>query len=146
MTPPLHHFFPLVSARFVGDHNSILTFDSKKTQRLWELHVEERPADELDLFSRFMSGEIASPSDAVALDNKAVSNCWIRLRSTRPEDFMISTDYVVEWHNFRAQQSELDGNWRAAQFHWRRLSSLLPADDSVKERLKATEERAGNEQ
>jgi hypothetical protein len=75
------------------------------------------------------------------VDTTAVDKAWRRLQSSRPDLSKVSAEQISAWHDFEAQESEAQGDWKAAAFHIRKLLDASPDNISAQERLKKIEGR-----
>ncbi len=136
LTPWLVHPAMLADARFSTDASRIVTSDRHGNCWLCELPVDRRPANDLMMLARLLSGDTVTPWGQVnAHKQGSLQAIWRRLRSQYPADFSTSTAEIAAWHEFQATESELEGQWSAATFHLDRCRSLRPGDPNLAERL-----------
>jgi len=142
LTPAFRHFEAVLSARFSSDVRSILTVDNKRITRLWPLPVDERTLSELKSLAQMLSGGTVTPSGVIPSRQVTPSKILLdQHRSSHPTDFTTSDQSVAAWHDFQAQESELQGNWFAAVFHLKRMLLLRPGEQTFQTRLSAAENR-----
>lgn len=136
LTPPLRHLAKLVDARFLADGRGVITSDAEGNAWIWHLPVDGRPIEGFMLLARLLSGDTIAPSEGAGLWRmEPLQKVWQRLRAKYPRDFETSVEEIAAWHQFEAQDSELQEQWSAAAFHLERLLALRPGDQSLKERL-----------
>src|SRR5206468_11244257 len=120
----------------------ILTANHHGRAFIWNLPVEEKPAEDLRKLARLLSGDTVTPSGSVdSSGSQPLATIWKELRNKYPADFTTSTGEIAAWHQFEAQDSELQKQWFAAAFHLQHLSSIRPGDQSVLERLARAREQ-----
>jgi hypothetical protein len=102
------------------------------------LPVEQRPLSTLLSLARLLSsGTAAGPP---APPSESLEILWQRLRTHYAADFAISPAEITAWHEFEAQDSELQAQWFAAAFHLERLLSLQADNPSLTQRLARAKE------
>jgi WD40 repeat protein len=107
LTPPLAHAKGLFQARFLPDGLHLVTSDTISSW-VWDLTIEQRPAEDLVLLGTLFSGADpgAEKADAGA---QSLKNIWTDLRKKYPKDFRVSEEQIASWHAWQAQQSESSG-------------------------------------
>jgi WD40 repeat protein len=136
LTPPLQHIATLASAKFLSDGRCIVTSDGKGRFWKWDLPLDERPVDDLRRLGRLLSGTtVAPPGEAISPPSESLEALWRQLQTRYPSGFATSAEEIANWHEFEAEESELEQHWFAADFHLRRLLSMRPGDSSLTERL-----------
>jgi WD40 repeat protein len=145
MTPPLQHVAKLADAKFLTDGRRIVTSDGKGNFWKWDLPLDERPVDDLRKLGRLLSGTtVASPGEVSSPQSESPEALWRQLQTRYPSDFATSTEEVAGWHEFEAEESELEQQWFAAAFHLQRLLSMRPGDPSLSERLARAQQHLKN--
>src|SRR5262249_30522069 len=92
--------------------------------------------EDLVALATFLSGgNFASVDQSTGNSSKALEALWESLRAKNPQDFTTSEAQVVRWHEFRAEEAEIQGDWFAAKFHLKLLSAKRPQDASLSARL-----------
>jgi WD40 repeat protein len=138
LTPPLRSLSPLARAQFLADQSGIVTVDDQGGTQVWKLPVEQRPLSTLLSLARLLSsGTAAGPP---APPSESLEILWQRLRTHYAADFAISPAEITAWHEFEAQDSELQAQWFAAAFHLERLLSLQADNPSLTQRLARAKE------
>ncbi|HWX20676.1 MAG TPA: protein kinase [Candidatus Binatia bacterium] len=132
LTPALRHLQPLRCARFLASDTRLITFDRNGDASVWELPVESKPAADLVGLAHLLCGGRINPALGLRpTSSEPLQNLWERLRSKYPECFETSKEDASAWHEFEAEESELEANWAVAAFHWERLSYIRPDDPVV---------------
>jgi WD40 repeat protein len=145
LTPPLRSLTPLARAGFLADQSRIVTVDDQDSTQIWKLPVEQRPLSTLQSLVRLLSNDTAPASAGTpAPSPESQETLWQRLRTHHAADFAISPAELAAWHEFEAQDSELQGQWFAAAFHLQRLLSLQADDLSLIQRLARAKENLRN--
>src|ERR1043165_8241504 len=141
LTPPLRHLASLLNGRFLADGRCVVTFDSQGKTCLWRLPMDERPAKDALLLARFLSVDnVVAPGSST----QSLQTIFQQLRRKYPSDFTTTDQEIGAWHEFRAEESELQQQWFAAAFHLQRLLALRPGDQSLIRRLARATERTQN--
>jgi WD40 repeat protein len=138
LTPPLRHLAKLRYAVFLGDGRRVVTSDKKGGISLWDLPLEESQVADLVKLVRVLSGDAITVSASSGLgprSSESLQALWEDIRAKHPAWFETSSQEVVAWHRFEADQSELEGHWFAAALHLEYLSHLLPGDLLITQRL-----------
>jgi WD40 repeat protein/serine/threonine protein kinase len=136
LTPPLRGLTPLARAGFLADQSRIVTIDDQGSTQVWKLRVERRPLSTLQSLIRLLSsGAAPAAAGTSAPPTESLEKLWPRLRTQYAADFAISPAELTAWHEFEAQDSELQGQWFAAAFHLEHLLSLQADDPSLTQRL-----------
>lgn len=136
LTPPLRHIVPLASATFLADGHRIITSDGEGSFWEWGLPLEQRPADDLIGLANLLSGNPIAPTGGLGrAHSESLNVLWQRLRTQYPSGFSTSPDEVSGWHEFEAEECELEQQWFGAAFHLQHLLSIRPGDASLVERL-----------
>jgi WD40 repeat protein len=147
LTPPLRHLVPLADARFLADGSHIVTSDQNGAFWKWNLPSDQRPVDDLRKLARLLSANAVVPSGEVSpAHSDSLDALWHQLRERYPAGFAASDEEVERWHEFMAEQSELEQQWFAVAFHLRHLLSLRPGDSSLSERFARAENHLKNGQ
>ncbi|MGD0260967.1 MAG: serine/threonine-protein kinase [Verrucomicrobiota bacterium] len=142
LTPPLQHVATLANAKFLADGRRIVTSDGKGNFWKWDLPLDERPVDDLRKLGRLLSGTtVAPPGNVNSPQSESLEALWRQLQTRYPSGFATSNEEVAGWHEFQAEESELEQQWFAAAFHLQRLLSMRPGDQSLAERLARAQER-----
>jgi hypothetical protein len=145
LTAPLRSLSPLARAQFLADQSGIVTVDDQGGTQVWKLPVEQRPLSTLQSLVRLLSNDTAPASAGTpAPSPESQETLWQRLRTHHAADFAISPAELAAWHEFEAQDSELQGQWFAAAFHLQRLLSLQADDLSLIQRLARAKENLRN--
>jgi WD40 repeat protein/serine/threonine protein kinase len=145
LTPPLRSLTPLARAGFLADQSRIITVDDQGSSQVRELPVERRPLSTLLSLVRLLSsGAAPAASGTPAPPSESLESLWQRLRAHYAADFAISPTAFVAWHEFEAQESEMQGQWSAAAFHLERLARLHADDPSLTQRLARAKEHLRN--
>ena len=145
LTPPLRHLHPATDVTFLPDGLHLLTKDEEGGVFLWTLPMAKtRSADLLELAQVLSGGSFVS-AEGTGLSLKPSSASWQRLRAEFPSQFETSPDEIIRWHEFQAEDSELDEDWFAAGFHIRQLLRLRPNDAGLLDRLAHATERLNAE-
>ena len=128
LTPPLRSLAPLARAAFLADPSRIVTIDdSPGSARIWRLTIEQRPLSTLQSLAHLLASDTTSGDAAETL--------WQQFRTNYPAEFAVSPEEIANWHEFQAQDSELQAQWFAEAFHLDRLLALRPGDVSLTQRL-----------
>ncbi|MGO8930069.1 MAG: WD40 repeat domain-containing serine/threonine protein kinase [Limisphaerales bacterium] len=136
LTPPLRHVATLANAKFLADGRWIVTSDGKGNFWKWNLPLDERPVDDLRKLGRLLSGTtVRPPGEVNSPQSESLEVLWRQLQTRCPSGFATSSQEVAGWHEFEAEESELEQQWFAAAFHLQRLLSMRPGDQSLTERL-----------
>jgi len=136
LTPPLYHLNPLVSAGFLAGNKSLLTIDEKGEARIWKLPEDGRPVKDLISMAALLSGNCVPPAGKLnPPQGEALESIWHRLRLQYPSTFETSTEEVVTWHEFQAEECEMEDDWQGAAFHLEKLVMLRPGNQSISNRL-----------
>ena len=142
VTPPLRHLGRPHRAVFLPNSRGIVTEDDFGQTWVWELPVDNTPVPDLVQLAHFLSGDaVSTPTGLGPQPNASVQAIWDHLRSTCAPAFTVTSNQVVAWHNYQAQQSESQNQWSAAAFHWRQLLKLRRGDPGFSEHLKYAEEK-----
>jgi WD40 repeat protein len=136
LTPPLRHLTELTNAAFLADGHGIVTVDGNLECRIWQLAVDDRPIDDLVILSRLLSGRTETRfGDLTPQQSESLEATWKRLRNKYPSTFETSTGEIEQWHEFQAEECDIQEQWFAEAFHLRRLLMLRPGDLSITRRL-----------
>jgi WD40 repeat protein len=136
LTPPLRHLTELTNAVFLADGRRILTRDGNEVCRIWQLAVDDRPIGDLQLLSRLLSGHTETRFGRLTSEqSESLEDTWKRLRTKYPSTFETSTEEIEKWHEFQAEECDLDRQWGAETFHLKYLLMLRPADQSIIKKL-----------
>ncbi len=97
-----------------GD-DRIITVDAADTRdeqgawRIWPLHIDRRPVDDLSTLARLLSGCTISPFGQLSQDQaEPIQKVWQGLRQEYPATFSASDDDARRWHQYMAEQGEID--------------------------------------
>jgi WD40 repeat protein len=146
LTPPLGHLMKLTDAMFLADGRHIVTHDGKNECRVWDLAVDGRPIDDLVTLSRLLSGHTETRFGQLSSEgSESLEVTWGRLRRKYPATFKTSTDEIEKWHEFQAEECEVQQQWFAEAFHLNRLLMLRPGDQSIITQLNAVNEHVRKE-
>src|SRR5262249_14795808 len=132
-------------AQFVAGKAAVLTRRSLKkggASMLWELRGDSRSLQDLALLAQLLSGyqqDYAGASSEKTLTQ--ARDAWRSLRARYTNDFTVSAEEVGGWHLREAAASELEGQWRAAVFHWDYLVLARPEDPVFRERRIQAQEK-----
>jgi WD40 repeat protein len=137
LTPPLRSLTPLARAQFVADKTCVVTLDDRGSAQVWMLSLEQRPLATLRSLVRLLCSDTTSPSGGAPGSLEAV---WQGLTRQYPADFVTAPQEIAAWHEFEAQESELQGQWFAAVLHLEKVLSLRPADAAIIQRLARAKE------
>ncbi|MBI4660817.1 MAG: protein kinase, partial [Verrucomicrobia bacterium] len=97
--------------------------------RVWELNEERRPAEDLVLLARVLSGqEIDANGSLSPLEPAALSNAWQRLRLKYPAAFTTTTDDLVRWNWDESEAAAKAKQWSGALFHLDHLINAQPTN------------------
>jgi len=139
LTPPLRHLTELTNAAFLADGRRIATHDANEECRIWRLTVDDRPIDDLVLLSRLLSGHTETHFGQLTSErSESLEVTWKRLRSKYPSTFETFTEEIEKWHEFQAEECDIDQQWFEA-FHLRHLLALRPGDQSIIKKLVAVD-------
>lgn len=140
LTPLLRHLTELTNAAFLADGRRIVTHDGKEECRIWQLTVDDRVIDDLVLLSRLLSGHTDTRfGQLTSQRSESLEDIWKRLRIKYPSTFETSTKEIEEWHEFQAEECDIDEQWFGEAFHLRRLLALRPGDQSIIKKLDAVD-------
>ncbi len=138
LTPPLRHLAELTNAAFLADGRRIITRDGNEESRIWPLALDDRPVDDLVTLSRLLSGRTETRfGDLTPQNSEPLEMLWGRLRSKYPKTFETSTEEIEQWHEYQAEECDLQQKWFAEAFHLRCLLMLRPGDLSISNKLVA---------
>jgi hypothetical protein len=161
LTPPIRHPWPFVRAQFVQGNKAVLTRRSwkygKGVSSLWELQSDSRPLKDLSELAQLLSGYQDSYSGVPSAHSFVdLERSWRRLRPLYPQDFSVSREEVMNWHQRQAAASEQEQQWEAAAFHRKFLAEAAPENRLFREReilahreilnLRLNAERSGSPQ
>jgi WD40 repeat protein len=136
LTPPLRHIAPLANAKFLADGRRIITADGKGSFWKWDLPLEPRPASDLIRLADLLSGNTTTlPGKPGSPHSESLEVLWQRLRSQYPSGFATSSEEIASWHEFEAEESELEQQWFGAAFHLQQLLSIRPNNPALIDRL-----------
>ncbi len=136
LTPPMRHTAALVSARFLADGRRIVTSNRRGDAWIWRLPVDNRPVEDLAKLGRLLGGEtLTAHNELNSTPVASLEALWRGLRTAYPADFTTTTSEIAAWHEFEAQESELELQWSAATFHLKQLLAIRPQDLALRERL-----------
>lgn len=145
LTPPLYQLIPLVSARFLAGKKSVLTVEEGGKTRVWKLPEDNRPVEDLISIAALLSANaVALNAGLDSAQIEPLESIWQRLRFRYPSQFETTVEEVATWHQFQAEESEMQADWRGAAFHLKRLLLLKPEDRSISNRLARAEINAKN--
>jgi len=140
LTPPLRHLANLAEVKFLPG-NRLVTGDKEGFTFIWDLPIDQRPVDDLAELAEFLSGgKLVSNAGASGRPSETLRAIWERLRTHYPKTFSTSSNEIEKWHEFKADESELEQNWFAAAFHLERLVSSRPDDQSISKHLTEAKE------
>jgi tetratricopeptide (TPR) repeat protein len=101
---------------------------------VWEVTADDRPAADLLLHARLLSGHHIDATGALApVEAKALRAAWRTLHDRYPADFTLPPEQVLAWHRRQAEAcgTERTKQWWSAAFHWGRLIAAEPGDPSL---------------
>ncbi len=102
------------------------------TTRLWELRADPRPAADLLLWAELLAGaHIDERIGMVPVSGSAVQPTWPGLRAKYPEDFTVTAQDILSWHQREAEICETGRQWSAARHHLDRLLTAEPANAAL---------------
>jgi eukaryotic-like serine/threonine-protein kinase len=132
LTPPLRHLTNLIAAAFLADGRHIATHDWDKKCRIWALPVDQRPVNDLVALSRLLSGYTEARFGQLSLHgSESLETIWKRLRGKYPGTFATSLEEIEKWHEFLAQEADIQQQWTVEAFHLQQLLALRPGDKSI---------------
>ena len=141
LTPPLRHLMKLNDAAFLADGRRIVTHDGNGECRIWQLAVDNRPTDDLVILSRLLSGHTETRFGRLTSEqSESLEVTWKQLRIKYPSTFETSTEEIEKWHEFQAEECDVDQQWFAEAFHLRHLLALRPGDQSIIKKLVSVDE------
>src|SRR5439155_19189801 len=112
LTPELRHLCKLAKANFLANGHKIATADRQGNVFIWDLPVETKSVDDLRKLARLLSGDTVTPSGPVeSSSSPPLSTIWQQLRTKYPSDFTTSPEDIAAWHEFEAENSELQQQW-----------------------------------
>jgi WD40 repeat protein len=90
VTAPLKHNGPVFRAAFSHDGRQVVT-SSDDAARVWDLPLDDRPAEDWRLLAELVTGQRMDPSGGfAALEPKALAESLKTLRAKYPGDFAIT--------------------------------------------------------
>jgi len=138
LTPTLHHIAPLAIAMFLGDDSQIATADGDGSPSIWKLPFDHKPVEDLILLARLLSGNSVVPAGQLSPpESESLLPIWHHLKTKYPSTFVISADEIAAWHEYQAEDSEIQHQWSAAAFHLERLLAMRNGDQPLANRLAA---------
>jgi WD40 repeat protein/serine/threonine protein kinase len=142
ITPPLPHFAALVGVQFLPGARHLVTSDGEGNTFCWELTPAERSPDELSRLAQLLTGSpFLSTGNATAAPQEPPAALWEQLSAKYEQDFLVSRDEILKWHEHQVDQCESDEQWSAAAFHLSRLIDLQPDNASLPARLEKVKTR-----
>ena len=136
LTPPLQHLEKPAEAKFLPDGSHIVTSDLKGHAWIWNLPIEKKPVADCIRLARLLSGGTIIPSGQLSAPrSESPLTLWQQLRMEYASDFTVSVQEIESWHQFQAEDSEMQRQWSASAFHLERLLVLHPGDQSISEHL-----------
>jgi hypothetical protein len=116
--------------------------------RVWDLALDDRPADVLRQEAQMLAGRRLYQAGAVyhtgaeiPMDAADLAEAWRRLRdgdaAGRPAGSRPSSRWRISWHRREARRLELARQGPAAAWHLARLLELTPGDATIADRLAA---------
>jgi WD40 repeat protein len=137
LSPPLQNGAPVERARFLRNGLGIGFADDAGHASIWKLPLEKKPASDFVDLARLLSGNLVDlPGVLNWPTGVPLESLWQRLKSRYPEDFSVSPEQIVAWHEKEARDSEIEHNWKALIFHLHQLQALHPGDPTLSEHLK----------
>jgi hypothetical protein len=128
----------LTNAAFLADGRHIVTRDGNEECRIWPLPVDDRPVDDLVILSHLLSGQTETRfRNATPRQSESLEAAWKRLKSKYPLTFETSADEIERWHEFQAEECDVQKQWSAEAFHLKQLLVLRPGDQSITKKLVA---------
>jgi len=104
--------------------------------QLWALRPDQRPLVELSRHVQLLAArELDAWGSLAPLPPARLSNLWHTVRSALPEVSSVGTNQVALWHLQEAAQSEAEGQWSAAEFHFSRLPGTPLDGPQTRQRL-----------
>jgi len=132
LTPPLQHLEKPADARFLPGESHIVTSDLKGHAWIWKLPIEKKPLADCTRLARLLSGGTVIQSGQLSAPRSdSPPILWQKLRIQYASDFTVSIQEIESWHEFQAEDSEMQEQWQAAAFHLERLLELRPDDPSI---------------
>jgi tetratricopeptide (TPR) repeat protein len=127
ITPILKHRDGVSWASFSPTGSHILTTSLDETARVWLVPFDARPADDLRLIARMLSGyRLDATHGFVPAELADLREEWQILRTRYPEEFTSSTAERIAWHEREADDCTAQKHWFAAAWHFDRLVELDP--------------------
>ena len=127
LAPPLLHTNQVNYAAFSPDGRRAVTASTDGTARLWRFLPEGKPAAELAVMARLLSGRQIDRTGSLATAPYAdLLSDWRQLLDKYPTLFTPTRERARLWHAHEALQSEGGGDWFGAVFHLDRLLELEP--------------------
>jgi WD40 repeat protein len=151
LTPPLRHATPLRHAAFIAADSRLFTADEDGDAWVWGFALDTRPINDLVSLSDLLSGYPTrrrdnSMVDATPRSPEDLRLIWQRLRTAYRDDFTVSKDEILCWHQHQAQLCEESRKWFAALFHFDCLLGLQPEDRNLAKRRAQAQEGLAKEQ
>jgi WD40 repeat protein len=141
LTPTLHHIAPFSKAMFLPDGGQIATTDGIGNSSIWKLPFDKKPVEDLIMLARLLSGNSVTPAGQLSPpESKSLLPIWHRLKTTYPSSFATSTDEIAAWHEYQAEDCEMQHQWFAAAFHLERLMAIRNGEQPLADRLAVVKE------
>lgn len=137
LTPPLRHLIELTNAMFLSDGDQVITRDGMNCSYIWSLPVDSRPIGDLMTLASLLAGRTQTRFGQAT---ETIESTWNRLRARYPSTFETSPGEIDQWHEFQAEESDVDQQLPAEVFHLKCLSKLHPEDKSFAARITAAME------
>jgi WD40 repeat protein len=132
---------PLTPPRRIQPDSGI--FEAPELQsggKFEELSLDNRPVGDLELLAQMLAvGRIDAGGNVIPLRLQELTNAWHILHNKYPSQFATTASEVMDWHRREAQDSEAEGNPRAALFHLDRALERAPDDPAFKKMRVLTE-------
>jgi WD40 repeat protein len=128
---------------FSPDGRRLLTAGAGTWARLWDVSADERPADDLVLRAKLLTGlQLDGAGNLERCPPEECRRARDLLRRKYPADFAPpSAEDLRTWHNDQAEAAERFQEWFAAKWHLERLLHADPRQESlVRRRDKANAE------
>jgi eukaryotic-like serine/threonine-protein kinase len=99
-----------------------------------DLPFDNRPVADLVLLAQMLAvGRIDAGGHVVPLQLQELTGAWYKLRERYPAQFAATASEILAWHRREGQESQTEGNSRAALFHLDRALKLSPGDPVLTE-------------
>lgn len=104
--------------------------------QLWPLRPDQRPIEELSRHVQLLAArELDAWGSLAPLPPARLTNLWHTVQSALPVVSSVGTNQVALWHLHEAAQSEAEGQWSSAEFHFSRLPGTPLDGPQIRQRL-----------